>query len=131
VNGIERKRTRGVSRRRLAAAMALAVLAQCLLPHVHRLLSAAAEARQPGIAIEMASSAQPVVRNVHAAAQHAHSEADCVVCQALAHRIGPASVVGVSFSTAAGAASIPPAHDTAPRRAVLARHAPRSPPILA
>jgi hypothetical protein len=131
VNGIERKRARGATRRRLAAAMALAVLAQCLLPHVHRWLSAAAEARQAGTALATVASAAPAVRNARAAAQHAHSEADCVVCQALAHRIGPASVVGVAFSTVAGAAAIPPAHDAAPRRAVLARHAPRSPPIPA
>lgn len=110
---------------RLALAL-LALLAQIVLPHVHR-LQIAARHDAPSAATVVAAT--PTLAAAHDATEHADSQ--CPVCQALAasHDFLVATAhhtVPTSSSLVRGSL-----HDARTGHAPARAHAPRSPPLVA
>ncbi|MFN8599004.1 MAG: hypothetical protein U0842_00940 [Candidatus Binatia bacterium] len=110
---------------RLALAL-LALLAQIILPHVHR-LQVAARHDAPGVT--NVADATPTLAAAHDATEHAESQ--CPVCQALA--------ASHDFLAATAHHPVPAAssivrrglHDARTGHTPARAHAPRSPPLAA
>ncbi|MEW6271601.1 MAG: hypothetical protein AB1689_20145 [Thermodesulfobacteriota bacterium] len=102
--------------RRLTLLLALAVLAQVLLPHVHprRNLVAGADVAQA-----YAATAGDVEQ---------HADAACPVCQALSHRPALAPMTGAIVPRPIVLSWTPAPDPPRASACLLARHAPRSPP---